>query len=621
MSRKEATPDSAPPCLPLYNADVHHELLIFLVALAVLLAVARVMGEIARRFGLPAVAGEIVAGILIGKTVLGAVAPAAYAWLFPEGTARTLLTGYTTVAVMLLLVVAGIEVDLTVVRRSTRKALIISALGAIIPFGLGYGLGFILPGSDLADPTRRGLHAAFLGIALSISALPVIAKTLLDLGLLKTDLGLIVLSAAVIDDLAGWIGFSVLSRQFVTETTSSRTIVISVTLTIVFVIGTLLVVRPVVDRLLARIQPPPDPNANGAAPATGGVLSMVMVLSLLGAAATQALGMHAVFGGFVMGIAIGDSSRLREHTRTVLREFVTSIFTPVFFATIALRFDFAANFDARLVAAVLAIACVAKVAGCAAGARIGGIGWRESAAIGFGMNSRGAMEILLAVLALEAGIINTRLFVALVVMAVVTSLISGPAMSRLLRVPPSPVLALLRAGAIRLDMRAESPPEVIVPLSHALAERLGKAGALGAASGPALDASRIAEAVLAREELAGTGVGDGVAIPHAEIPGLAAPALAFARLADGVDFNAPDGVKVRIVFLLLTPPREFDRELQILAALVRLLMRDEVRRALLDAENADAVLATLGKADRTTTTPMATPIPAASTPLPRQLPP
>lgn len=611
MSPKEATPDSASPRLPLYNADVHHELLIFLVALAVLLAVARIMGEIARRFGLPAVAGEIIAGILIGKTVLGAVAPGAYEWLFPEGTARTLLTGYTTVAVMLLLVVAGIEVDLTVVRRSTRKALLISALGAVIPFALGYGLGFILPGSDIADPTRRGLHAAFLGIALSISALPVIAKTLLDLGLLKTDLGLIVLSAAVIDDLAGWIGFSVLSRQFATDTGSSRTIIISVTLTIVFVIGTLLVVRPVVDRLLARIQPPPDPNANGAAPATGGVLSMVMILSLLGAAATQALGMHAVFGGFVMGIAIGDSSRLREHTRTVLREFVTSIFTPVFFATIALRFDFAANFDARLVAVVLAIACVAKVAGCAAGARIGGIGWRESAAIGFGMNSRGAMEILLAVLALEAGIINTRLFVALVVMAVVTSLISGPAMSRLLRPPPSPVLALLRAGAIRLDMRAESPAEVILPLTHALAEKLGKAG----------DTTLIAAAVLAREELAGTGVGEGVAIPHAEIPGLAAPALAFARLADGVDFNAPDGVKVRIVFLLLTPPREFDRELQILAALVRLLMRDEVRRALLDAEDADAVLATLGKADRTTITPLTTPLPATSTPLPRQLPP
>jgi mannitol/fructose-specific phosphotransferase system IIA component (Ntr-type) len=255
----------------------------------------------------------------------------------------------------------------------------------------------------------------------------------------------------------------------------------------------------------------------------------------------------------------------------------------------ALRIDFVAAFDARLTVIVLAIACLAKVVGCAGGARLGGLAWREAVAIGFGMNSRGAMEILLAVLALEAGIINIRLFVALVVMAVVTSLISGPAMSRLLRPQPSPVLALLRAGVIRIDLPGRTPAEVIAPLARALAERIGKAD----------DASHVAAAALAREDLAGTGVGSGVAIPHAEIRGLAAPALAFARLSQGVDFDAPDGAKVRLVFLLLTPPREFDRELHILAAIVRLLMLDEVRRGLLAAGDDDAVLATLGEADRT----------------------
>ena len=571
------------PCaLVPYNAlpALHHDVLLFLLALALLLGSARGLGELARRLGFPAVVGEIAAGLVVGKTVLGRVAPAAFDWLFPAGEAKTLLDGYTTVAVMLLLVVAGMEVDLTVVGKSGRTALGISFLGAVIPFALGYGAGLLLPDSDLADPGRRALHAAFLGIALSISALPVIAKTLLDLGLLKTDLGLMVLSAAVADDLAGWIGFSVLSHQFAAGG-SAGALALSIGLTLVFVVGALLVVRPLVDRVLARLQRPQDS-------ATGGVLSMVMILALLGAAATHALGMHAVFGGFVMGVAIGDSSRLREHTRTVLSEFVSSVFTPVFFATIALRYDIAAHFDVRLVAIVVGISCFAKVAGASLGARLGGIGWRESAAIGFGMNSRGAMGILLALLALEGGIINVRLFVALVVMAVVTSLISGPAMARLLRPAPSPVLQLLRAGVVRLDLESASPAEAIRVLARELAEKLGR---------PA-DAGRFAAAVLEREEVAGTGLGEGVAIPHADLDGLTAPALAFARTADGLDFDAPDGERVRLVFLLLNPPREFKRELQILAAIVRLVGQPSVREALLAAPDEAAVLATLDDADR-----------------------
>src|SRR5262249_42268592 len=142
-------------------------------------------------------------------------APNAFGWLFPaDGAPRTLLSAYTTISVTLFFVVAGLEIDLTVVRKSGPVMIVTSAFGIIIPFALGYTLGLFLPDSDLADPGRRGLHAAFLGIALSISALPVIAKTLLDLGLMKTEIGIIILSSAVLDDLIGWIGFSVLSRQF-----------------------------------------------------------------------------------------------------------------------------------------------------------------------------------------------------------------------------------------------------------------------------------------------------------------------------------------------------------------------------------------------------------------------
>ena len=473
---------------------MHHDVLLFLLGLAVLLGVARISGEICRHFGFPAVVGEILTGVLLGKTLLGRVFPGTYAWLFSDGPARTMMDGYTTVAVMLLLVVAGLEIDLTIVRKSGRVVLLTSALGMLVPFALGYATGLFLPDAELPDPSQRGLHAAFLGIALSISALPVIAKTLLDLGLMKTDLGLIILSSAVINDLVGWMGFSLLSHQMATHE-GGRGPAWSLLLTAAFAIVALVVVRPVVDRLLARMQGPDDATS-------GRVLSVIMVLALLGASVTQALGMHPVFGGFIMGIAIGDSGRLREHTRQILHEFVSYVFTPVFFATMALRFDFAAAFDPGLVVGVVVIACVAKVAGCAVGARLSGVAWREAAAIGFGLNSRGAMEIILALLALEAGIIRPHLFVALVIMAIVTSLISGPAMIRILRPATSPIVALLRAGEIVLDPVCRTREELIGALATALAVRLDRT-----------DAAEITARALEREGLAGTGVGDGVAFP------------------------------------------------------------------------------------------------------------
>jgi Kef-type K+ transport system membrane component KefB/mannitol/fructose-specific phosphotransferase system IIA component (Ntr-type) len=584
-----------------YHRRVHHEVLVFLLALTALLVLARLMGSACRRFGLPAVIGEIVSGVLLGKTVLARVSPRAFDGLFHEGPAQTMLTGYTTVAVVLLLVVAGLEIDLTVVRKSGRVVFYTGVLGLVIPFVFGYGLGAALPATDLADPGRRGVHAAFLGIALSISALPVIAKTLLDLGLLKTDIGLVILSAAVFNDIVGWIGFSVLAQQFAAGGTDPSAVLVSLLLTVVFVIAALVVVRPVADRLLAWM--------HGAEDAVNGrVLSMIMVLALAGASATQALGMHPVFGGFVMGIAIGDSPRLREHTRQILHAFVGYVFTPVFFATMALRYDFVAAFDARLVVLVVLIACAAKVLGSTLGARLGSLDWRGAFAVGFGMNSRGAMEILLAGLALEAKIINERMFVALMIMAIVTSLISGPALVRILRPSSGPIFELLRAGAILVDPllvggspgaapgSAPKPPgglgareALIRALSSALASRAGQPE----------HAEVYARCVLEREALSSTGVGEGVAIPHAEIPGLERPALAFARLAEGVDFDAPDGQPVRLVFLLLVPPRAHDRHLQLLSALARLLTQDEVKAGLHAARDPSGVLAVLDGATRT----------------------
>ena len=518
--------------------------------------------------GLPLIVGELSAGILLGPTVLGRVSPGVRGWLFPSGTPQQMLGAYTTVAVVLLLVVAGIEVDLSIVRRRGRSALLTSILGILLPLGGGVLLGFLLPDSDLVAPEHRNLFALFIGVALSISALPVIAKTLLDLGLFKTDIGLMVMAAAMIDDLVGWLSFSVLLGPMRGGTLNLKQVAITLVLTIAFVTLCIFVGRRATDRLFGQL----EQHASIGAP--GRVLSIVILLALFGAAITQAAGIHAVFGGFVVGVMVGDSEKLKKRTRVVIEDFVMNIFAPVFFASLGLRVDFVRHFDLRLCALVFVIASLAKVVGCTIGARAGGMQLRQAAAVGFGLNARGAMEIILALLALEAGLIKEQVFVALVVMALLTSLISGPVMKRLLyrEQQEEEVVALLRAGAFVPLLKSATPMDAI----HELVRSLGSLLA-----GVKRDAR---EAVLERERVASTGLGDEVAIPHAAVEGLDRPLLALGLAPNGIDFDAPDGRPARIVFLLLMPPKQYDREVRILASIARSVFDDRARSSVLRAE-------------------------------------
>lgn len=550
-----------------------HEVLVFVLSLAVLLTAARLLGELARRLGFPLVFGELASGIVLGPTVFGRVAPGAQHWLFPGGVPQNMLAGYTNVAVILLLVVAGLEVNLGIVRRRGRSALLTSIMGIAMPLVGGVLLGILLPDSDLVRPDNRMLFALFMGVALSISALPVIAKTLLDLGLFKTDVGLLVMAAAMVDDLVGWLAFSVLLGPMQGGALELRTVMRTAAMTLGFVVLGLAVVRPLVGRLIVKLQADHHSGPRR-------VLSLIVLLALFGASITQAIGIHAVFGGFVVGVAVGDVRQLKERTRVIVHDFVTNIFAPVFFASLGLRADFVASFDLRLCALVFLVASAAKIIGCTLGSRAGGLRWRPSAAVGFGLNARGAMEIILALLALDAGLLKMQVFVALVVMALGTSLISGPTMKLMLRgVEEESLAALLLRGAWVRGLSANTASEAIEELAAALGAQLADLE------------SRACRAVLDREAMASTGLGDEVAVPHAVIAGLSKPLLALGLAPGGIDFNAPDGQPAKLVFLLLMPPRAHDQEVRVLAQIARAVIEPEARVRLLDAKSLNETLA------------------------------
>jgi len=526
---------------------------VFFLSLGLLLGAARVLGELAQRFHQPAVLGELLAGVLLGPTVLGSISPETSAYLFPQdGPSSVALNAITTLSVTLLMLVAGMEVDLSTIWRQGRIGFKVGTAGMVIPFFLGLIVALIAPlalGRDTdADPL---VFSLFFATALSITALPVIAKTLMDLDLYRSDFGMVVVSAAILNDLIGWIIFAIILGLIGAETGHSNNILWTITLTLVFAGFMLTAGRSLIHRSLPFLQ------AYTRWP--GGVLSYALILALLGAAFTEWIGIHAIFGAFIVGIAVGDSSHLRERTRVIIDQFVSFIFAPVFFASIGLKVNFITHFDLVPVVTVLLIACVCKLAGGILGARWGNMTRRDAWAVGFAMNARGAMEIILGLLALQADIIRPRLFVALVIMAIVTSMISGPALKFILRLGKK--RTLLDALSSRLytrELQAFQSRMAIHELTSMACEASG------------LDTSEVEAAVWEREETLPTGIGNGVALPHARIGGISKPIVAVGVSDTGIDFDAPDDKLAHVIFLILIPINDPDIQLEITAELAKL---------------------------------------------------
>lgn len=530
----------------------HHELTLLFLAVALLLLAARVCGELAQRAGQPSVLGELLAGIILGPTVLGAILPEWPPILFPtEGPVAYVLEGVATLAIVLFLLVAGMEVDLSVIWREGRTAVTVGLAGIILPFFIGLSAGVLKPVAFGMTPgAERMTFAIFLATALSISALPVIAKTLLDLNLYRSDLGMIVIASAVLNDLFGWIVFAIVLGMIGAAGDSAFSVAGTVALVLAFTAIGLTVGRSAVHRALPWVQ------AHTSWP--GGVIGFALTTALLGAAFTEWIGVHGIFGAFLVGVAVGDSPHLRERTRNIISEFISLIFAPLFFATIGVKLDFAEHFDPLLCAAVLALACTGKVIGCAAGARWAGLAAREAWAVGFGMNARGAMEIILGVMALRYGLINERMFVALVVMAIGTSIVSGPMMRWLLRLEkPVRLSDLLDARGSVLSLKAIDRFAAIRELAAAVCASQG------------LDRESVEKVVLTREAMMATGIGNAVAVPHGRIAALARPVVAVGLSQEGIDFDARDNQPARMIFLILTPVHDDGAQLKILAEIAR----------------------------------------------------
>ena len=401
-----------------------HEIMALLVQLSMMLIMGRLFAELARKVKQPAVVGEIIAGLILGPTILGMFQPDWFDTLFPSGSSSLVLDGFVQIAVVMLLFIAGLEVDLHIVLQQGKQAIYTSFFGLIIPFMFGFTFPYFYPEFfESTDPSRHLAYSLFMGTSMAITALPVIARILMDLNILKSRMGMLVIASAMITDLVGWLIFSVVLGMIGKE--QNMSIVNTLLLTVGFTVAMLTIGRGIMNRALPWV------NKNFAWP--GGLLSLSLALCFLGAAFTEYIGIHAVFGAFIVGVALGDSEHLSERAKEIIHQFINNIFAPLFFVAIGLKVNFIANFDFALTMAIIAIAFAGKIIGSGWGTRLGGFSWRESIAASFGMNARGAMEIILGLVALENGLIGERVFVSLVIMALVTSMTSGPLMKWVLK--------------------------------------------------------------------------------------------------------------------------------------------------------------------------------------------
>jgi Kef-type K+ transport system membrane component KefB/nucleotide-binding universal stress UspA family protein len=413
------------PSTPLFVAEV-----------LILVVAGRLLGEAMQRIGQPSVMGHLLAGVVLGPSVFGALLPDVQHALFPSNPAQKgMIDAVGQVGVLMLLLLAGMETDIGLARRTGRASLAVSVCGILLPFACGFALGIYLPAFLLPNPDERFPAALLLGTALSISSVKIVAVVVREMNFMRRNIGQVILASAVIDDTIGWIIIAITLSLVEQSHLDWPTLAKSVIGTAVFLGLSFTIGRRLVFWLIRW--------ANDSFESELPVISLVIALTFGMALITDAIGVHDVLGAFVAGILVGQSPILTRQIDQQLRGVITALFMPVFFGLAGITADLTILTNPEilmLTLGIVAIATVGKFSGAFAGGRLGGLRFPESLAIACGMNARGSTEVIVATIGLSMGVLSQDLFTMIVTMAVLTTL----------AMPPS-----LRWALARLPLREE----------------------------------------------------------------------------------------------------------------------------------------------------------------------
>jgi len=425
----EGLPAPAGPALalPISSGPAIDTLFHALMSLAVIVVTARAVGGLFSLIGQPAVIGEVVGGIMLGPSLLGKVSPALYAQVLPPAV-TPFLNVYAQLGVILYLFLVGLELDLGVIRKAGHTTVAISHASIILPFVLGSALALMIYPRLSSSDVPFTVFALFLGVSLSVTAFPVLARILTDRKIAKTPMGAIALTCAAIDDVTAWCLLAlVVSISHARVADAVRTVI----LTIAFVFVVLQVVAPLVRRLM--------PSLDRMENLTRTEVTILLAAMLASAMTTEYIGVHGFFGAFLFGAIIPHRSRIATEMNRRLEDFVAVLFLPAFFAFTGMRMQIGllSGWESWILCGVITlVACVGKFGGTLLASRWTGLPWRDSAALGILMNTRGLVELIVLNMGLDLGVISPKLFAMLVLMALVTTFMTTPILQLLLRNHP-----------------------------------------------------------------------------------------------------------------------------------------------------------------------------------------
>jgi len=405
--------------VPKMNALMH-----VLLALAVVIVTAQALGALFKLIHQPTVIGEVLGGILLGPSLLGKIAPGVQAYLLPEAAAPFLAV-IAQLGVILYMFIIGLELDLRILRRSGHATLAISHASIILPFLMGAGLAiYLYPLVSLPDVGFTAF-ALFLGVSMSVTAFPVLARILADRKIQKTKLGAIALTCAAVDDVTAWCLLAVVVSLITATLGSALTTLL---FTMLYILLMYFVLRPLVAKLV--------PLLETFEKVTEGGMAIIFVTLLLSALATELIGIHAIFGAFMLGAITPSTSRVAHDLTSRLEDLVRIMFLPAFFAFTGMRTQIGlleSWTDWKLCLIILITAIVGKIGGATLAARVTGLNWRESTALGVLMNTRGLVELIVLNIGLDLKVISPTLFTMLVIMALVTTFMTTPVLHLLTR--------------------------------------------------------------------------------------------------------------------------------------------------------------------------------------------
>jgi Kef-type K+ transport system membrane component KefB/nucleotide-binding universal stress UspA family protein len=407
---------------------------LFIAQLVVLILVGRLLGEFMQRVGQPAVVGQLLAGLILGPSLFGWVWPQGQAFLFPHNAEqKSMIDAVSQLGILMLLLLTGMETDLALARKAGAKSLLITASGVAVPFVLGFALGEVLPSSMLPDPSHRVVAALFIGTALSISSIKIVAMVIREMNFMRRNLGQMIVAAAIMEDSLGWIIIAVTlgiaTAGGIAYGSLAKTVIgVALFLGFSFTLG-----RTLVFKLIRWV--------NDTFESEYAVVSAILVVMGAMAILTDLIRVHTVLGAFVAGVLVGQSPILTEHIQQQVRGLIVSLFMPVFFGLSGLSADLTILKDPTLALYTLgfiAIASIGKFTGAFLGAELAGLGRREAFAIGCGMNARGSTEVIVATIGLSMGVLTQNLFTMIVSMAILTTMAMPPMLRwALSRLPPA----------------------------------------------------------------------------------------------------------------------------------------------------------------------------------------